>query len=182
MVANAKDFNLVEALTGMTYPTEEVLVPLDLQKARDLNEKIEQRQYNARRDITDDELDDEIKLLKADIREHCLVVTIRGLSSDAQRVITDKSIEITNRKRPKDIPEQTWNLDCSLELSKLTWREYIIGISYGGAELDSVTASDVDTLFEHLPVESRNIVDKALQELAQDAMSGYEAAIKSQDF
>lgn len=186
---DATTFNLAAALQGINYPTAEAIVPLDMGHALNLNTKIEERQRLNRRKTDGDDVErdlarvnEEIEELKDKVRNNCLRVTIRGISSEAQDLFNKKRFELGARKRPVGKSASEWDYENGRELSLLLWKAYIVRIEMGGRAIDPVEEADVETLFHGLPAENRGIIDKALEEMASNTMAGYEAAIRDHDF
>lgn len=175
-------FDLGEALAGRTYPTSEVTVYLDEEKAYEiyaLNQKI--RVLEAAGEDTE-VYHKQIEDLRKFVVGSAITVHLRGLDPEEDRLLKESALkEFPIKKdalgREVPVPERD---DFFLNSY---WKAAITKIVLpNGSSTEDVQTEHVRMLRNKLPVYGVTEIDKAMRELASGAAEGFKTIIADTDF
>ena len=182
MENNPLTFDLAGAISGITYPTERVIIPLDEESAFRVTE-LQQEILVARRRPDSEtrvpELLDELAATREKIRKNSIIVTIRGLSRTVTgEVLTEiEAIEADPNKTKvaNEILRET-------ETRRIVWSAHIVKIENTDGSEAPATKENVYLLVDGLRETSATILVNAINTLDRDAAAGFENTVQSLDF
>lgn len=183
---DSNTFDLAAALSGQTYPEEEVIVPLDRKTAKEINDKREEhRRRKNIRGVKQEELDEltqDIKDLEEQAKGNSLIITVRSLPKHALKNLVISQAEAQEMERKDDETRGQFQVRKNERIQFLSWMAYIAEIKASTGETVPVTEESVTMLVDQLadPVDAQ--IQEAISGLDNEARAGFESIVTNEDF
>lgn len=170
---DAKTFDLMEALTGRSYPEDDFDIYLDEAggyRLAKLNREAETLKPGSEEFLQNEE---ETKALIKRMQDHKLTVTIKG----APHHVRESVFESVEKMREDRDP--AWEK----ELQYRTWATFIVKITNPSGEVIApISREEAKALWDHLPDPARNTINAGIQTIAENSAAGFELAALDVDF
>lgn len=184
-------FDLLDAITGRTYPEHSVKVSFDEKSAFDLYEVSNRiKALEARASIRSAEEDDELRELvdvkRPDLLEKMKSLTytflLRGVTRDARQELIDLADE--RYPAPQDADERAKVARERAEfVENQTWLMHIVSITNPQGQTNAALDEDTIQMFrDQAPLVAVNRVAGGIQDLTRGAKSGFETLAQDPDF
>lgn len=172
-----KTFNLLAALEGRTYATETVTVFMD----ESLMYAYNKANWDADTDPDNEDKRAVVEELEKTFEGIALKVTVRTIPPEQSEIVLD---EVTKEFPPKfnvignPLPDR----EADAEYNARLWALNIVNIEAPDGSNLVPSIEDIKALRAKAPQPTLDAISKAIHELTDGSLSGYEQIVKNPDF